>query len=208
MSIKHEWRKSEKSIYLPKSRPEIVDIPKYKFFTIEGAGSPDSDLFTKSIEALYSLSYGVKMGLKKGAQPEGYYDYTVYPLEGIWDINEEAKKVFDGTLNRDDLVFKLMIRQPDFIDVDLFERVRSATEIKKPNDLLRSVHFEEIKEGRSIQMLHVGSFDSEDVSFKIMEDFAEKSGVERVSKVHKEIYLSNPMRVTPDKLKTVLRFSI
>lgn len=203
--MKHEWRKREKSIYLPKAKPELIDVPKYRFLTIEGEGNPNSDSFMDYITALYSLSYGIKMCHKKGIEPEGYFDYTVYPLEGVWDINEEAKKAFDGTINKDDLVFKLMIRQPDFVDSDLVEKIRKE---KKPQELLDKVIFEEIEEGRSIQMLHLGSYDNEPASFEIMEQFAQECGVERVSKIHREIYLSDARKVAAEKLKTVLRFQV
>ena len=98
--MKHEWRKKEKAAYLPKNKPESIKIPAYKFVTIEGEGNPNSDGFPEYIGALYALSYILKMSLKKGIQPEGYYDYTVYPLEGIWDINDEAKKNFKEKIDK------------------------------------------------------------------------------------------------------------
>ncbi len=107
--MKHEWRKKEKEIYLPKNKPVRIKIPEYKFYTIEGRGNPNDDFFPEYIGVLYSLSYAIKMSPKKGMEPEGYYDYTVYPLEGVWDINEEAKKNFNGVLDKDSLIFKLMI---------------------------------------------------------------------------------------------------
>lgn len=206
--MKHEWRKKEKSIYLPKSKPEIIDVQKFKFLTIEGEGNTNSDYFAECIAVLYSLSYGIKMCPKNGIEPDGYFDYTVYPLEGVWDINEEAKKLFAGTINKDDLVFKLMIRQPDFVNVDLVERILKITKEKKPHDLLCSVKFEEINEGKCVQMLHLGSYDNEPATFKIMEEFAVESDVKRLSKVHREIYLSDARKVAPEKLKTVLRFQV
>lgn len=206
--MKHEWRKKEKGIYLPKSKPEIVDVPKFKFLTIEGQGNPNNDYFTECIAALYSLSYGIKMCPKKGIEPDGYFDYTVYPLEGVWDINEDAKKVFAGTIDKDDLVFKLMIRQPDFVNADLVERIRTMTKEKKPQNLLDDVICEDITEGKCVQMLHLGSYDNESVTFKIMEDFAVECGIKRLSKVHREIYLSDARKVVPEKLKTVLRFQV
>lgn len=206
--MKHEWRKKEKELYLPKNKPEIVDVPKFKFLTIEGEGNPNHAFFSKYIESLYTLSYGIKMCPKKGSNPEAYYDYTVYPLEGVWDINDEAKTTFDGTINKDDFVFKLMIRQPNFVTDDLVEEIRTLSNKKKPQELLANVKFEEIQEGRCVQMLHLGSYDNEPETFKVMEDFAEASGVERLSKIHREIYLSDARRVVPEKLKTVLRFKL
>jgi hypothetical protein len=206
--MKNEWRKSEKDIYLPKNKPELIKIPDYKFFTIEGAGNPNDDKFPDYIQVLYSLSYAVKMSPKKGIMPDGYFDYTVYPLEGIWDINEEAKKTFNGTLNKDDLVFKLMIRQPAFVDETFAQQMIELTKQKKPHELLNEVKFENICDGECIQMMHLGSYDNEPESFKQMEDYAQSINKQRRSQVHREIYLSDARKVVPEKLKTVLRFEV
>ena len=206
--MKHEWKKNEKQFYLPKNKPELISIPKFKYFTIDGSGNPNDDFFAEYIGVLYSLSYGIKMSPKKGIEPKGYFDYTVYPLEGVWDINDEAKKSFDGTINKNTLVFKLMIRQPDFVDKDFALQILEQTKKKKPHVLLEQVRFEEIIEGDCIQMLHLGSYDSEPESFKLMEGFAEQENFSRKSKNHREIYLSDARKVPADKLKTVLRFTV
>lgn len=140
--------------------------------------------------------------------PNGYFDYTVYPLEGVWDIKEEARKRFDGRINKDDLVFTLMIRQPDFVDNDFAFRILNETKKGKPHELLGKVKFEEITEGDCIQMLHLGSYDHEPESFSLMEAFADQLHVKRKSKVHKEIYLTDARNTEPGKLKTVLRFKV
>ena len=163
--MKHEWYKKEKEINLPKNKPVRIQIPEFGFFTIEGEGNPNNDFFAEYIGVLYSLSYAIKMSPKKGIEPEGYFDYTVYPLEGVWDISEEAKKTFSGKIDKNDLIFNLMIRQPDFVD-------------------------------------------DEPESFQKMENFAGKENLNRISKVHREIYLSDARKVEPAKLKTVLRFKV
>ena len=207
-TMKHEWRKKEKAIYLPKNTPVVVEIPSFKYFTIEGEGNPNNETFPEYVGVLYSLSYAVKMSRKKGIEPEGYFDYTVYPLEGIWDLKETAKKNFDGKLNKDDLVFKLMIRQPNFVDSDFANRIISILKEKKPHKFLDLVKFEQIKEGKCIQMLHLGSYDDEPESFKIMEDFGSDQGLKRTYQSHKEIYLTDARKTAPEKLKTVLRFQV
>jgi hypothetical protein len=206
--MKHEWKKMEKQFYLPKCKPELICIPTLRFFTIEGAGNPNDDFFSEYIGVLYSLSYGVKMSPRSGMAPNGYFDYTVYPLEGVWDLNEEAKKSYDGNFNKNDLVFKLMIRQPNFVDNSFALQVLEQTKKKKPHKLLNHVKFEEITEGECIQMLHEGSFDSEPESFKLMENYAEQENYKRTCKTHREIYLNDARKVSPDKLKTVLRFCV
>ena len=206
--MKQEWRKHEKDIYLPKQVPVVIDIPEFSFFTIEGEGNPNNEMFGEYIETLYSLSYAVKMSPKKGMAPKGYFDYTVYPLEGVWDLNEKAKQNYTGTFNKDDLVFKLMIRQPSFVSEEYAKEIIDYTKKKKPHNLLDKAIFETINEGKCIQMLHLGSYDDEPVSFKIMEEFADKNNLIRKCKTHREIYLSDARKVEPDKLKTVLRFGV
>ena len=206
--MKHEWRKKEKEIYLPKNKPGKIQIPEYKFFTIKGTGNPNDDYFSEYIRVLYSLSYAVKMSIKKGIEPKGYFDYTVYPLEGVWDINEEAKKKFDGKFDKNDLVFKLMIRQPDFVDEQFAMMILERTKQKKFNVLLDNVKFEKITDGVCVQMMHLGSYDNEPESFKQMEDFAQQQNLTRTSKVHREIYISDARKVAPEILKTVLRFKV
>ena len=208
-SMKHEWRKEEKSVYLPKAKPELIDVSAYKFITVKGEGNPNSSHFKTYIEALYSMSYAIKMNLKKVTpQPKDYRDYTVYPLEGVWDINTEARKNFNGQINKDDLIFTLMIRQPDFVSTNFFEDMLKLTKKKKPNPLLNQLKFETVSEGPCIQMLHIGPYDDEPASFKIMEDFAASRNLTRVSKRHREIYISDFRKVAPEKLKTVLCFKV
>lgn len=205
--MKYEWRKKEKNIYLPKNKPEHIHIPPFKFFTISGAGNPNGEHFPGYIEVLYSLSYAIRMSHKKGLAPEGYYEYTVYPLEGIWDVNEQAKSNH-SEFNKDDLVFKLMIRQPDFVASDFAQQMLELTKEKKPHPLLDQVNFETIEDGNSVQMMHLGPYDDEPASFERMEEFAEENGLVRLSKIHREIYLSDFRKVAPEKLKTVLRFKV
>ena len=206
--MKHEWRKKEKSLYLPKNKPVFIDIPEQNFLIIDGEGNPNSEKFALCIQALYSLSYSIKMNLKKKGDVAGQFDYTVYPLEGIWDLNEEGREKFNGNINKDDLVFRLMIRQPDFVTQEHLNQYREEVKKKKPNPLLDQVVLEKIIDGPSIQMMHIGSFDSEPASFRIMEKFAMEEGYERKEKSHREIYLSDFRKVPEEKLKTVLRFQI
>jgi hypothetical protein len=208
--MKHEWRKKEKQVYIPKAKPEQIEIPEYNFLTISGKGNPNNPEFADYIGALYPICYGIKMGLKKDPILDGYYDYTVYPLEGVWDISDEAKASYtkDSKLNKDDLVFTLMIRQPNFVTKEYALNTIEQVKLKKPNPLFNKVKFENIKEGNCIQMLHIGSYDDEPATFEIMEEFAKNIGLQRESKIHREIYLSDFRKVPTEKLKTVLRFKL
>lgn len=207
--MKYEWRKKEKGVYLPQAKPEVIEVPSYQFVSISGEGNPNDSAFGDYISALYSVSYAIKMTLKKVDHPPlNYVDYTVYPLEGLWDISAEAKKNFTGIINKDDLVFKLMIRQPEFIHPAFFDEMLALTKEKKPQRFLNTLKFERIEDGKCIQMLHVGSYDNEPKSFRLMEAFAKEKGLTRTSKVHREIYLSDFRKVPAEKLKTVLRFKV
>lgn len=206
--MKHEWRKHEKEIYLPKKSPQLIEIPKFKYFMIEGEGNPNGDMFAKHIEVLYLLSYAVRMSYKSEIVPKDYFEYTVYPLEGIWDISDKAKLVYDGTLDKDQLMYKLMIRQPNFVTQEFASDLIKRTKKKKSNELIDRVKFVELEEGRCVQMLHLGSYDNEKDTFDIMEKYCDDNGLVRVSKIHKEIYLSDARKVDKEKLKTVLRFNV
>ncbi len=204
--MKYEWKKIEKELYLPKAIPEVVTIPKQKFFMIKGKGNPNSDFFAEKIGVLYSLAYAVRMMPKQGYVPDGYFEYTVYPLEGLWDLTEAGRAL--QTVNKDELLYTIMIRQPDFIMKDVVEKAYEIVRKKKPHPLLDEVTFEIIEDGLSVQMLHIGSYDNEPQSFKLMNEFIENHNFEKRSLVHREIYLSDARKVQSDRLKTVLRYMI
>jgi len=206
--MKHEWKKFEKNIYLPKNIPEKVTIPAYNFFTIQGEGNPNDDFFGDYISVLYALSYGVKMSPKSGNSPDNYFEYSIYPLEGVWDINDEAKQKPMEKLDKNSLVFNLMIRQPEFVTGEFAAGIIENTKKKKPHPLLDKVKFESIEEGLCIQMLHLGSYDSEPQSFAAMEAYTRSQQLNRKFKTHREIYLSDARKTDPDNLKTVLRFQV
>jgi hypothetical protein len=206
--MKLDWKKEEKIYYLPKEKPELVDVPEFKYFTIGGKGNPNDPSFAEYISILYSLSYAIKMSPRQNCAPPDYVEYTVYPLEGVWDLTEKGKNEYGGTIDKSELLFILMIRQPDFVTENYARETIERTKKKKPNRLLEEVRFERILEGRCIQMLHAGSYDDEPASFKLMEEYARGLHLERAGRQHKEIYLSDPGRVEKDKLKTVLRFKV
>lgn len=206
--MKHEWKKQEKQFYLPKLKPEFIKVPSFNFFSIRGQGNPNNPFFADYIGVLYSLAYAVKMSPKANIAPPNYFEYTVYPLEGIWGITEEAKKKYTGKLDKDSLVFNLMIRQPDFVNKQFATEIIERTKKKKPHPLLERVEFGSIEDGECVQMLHLGSYDNEPESFKQMEQFCLKNNRTRESKIHREIYLSDARKVESSKLKTVLRFKV
>lgn len=204
--MKHEWRKQEKNLYVPKQKPELITVPKQKFFMIKGKGNPNNKEFSEKVGVLYSLAYAIRMMPKQGYTPEGYFEYTVYPLEGIWDLTEEGKKL--DTLNKDELLYTIMIRQPDFVTKEVVDKAFENVRKKKPHPLLDKVTFDTLEDGLSVQMLHVGSYDDEPNSFEQMKAYIEENNLERATLVHREIYLSDARKVESAKLKTVLRYKV
>jgi hypothetical protein len=204
--MKYEWRKQEKNLYLPKQKPEFIEVPEQKFIMIKGQGNPNNEDFAERVGVLYSLAYAIRMMPKQGYTPEGYFEYTVYPLEGVWDLTEEGRKL--NTLNKDELVYTIMIRQPDFVTKEVFQRALENTKKKKSHQLLNEVTFETMEDGPSVQMLHVGSYDSEPESFVLMKEFIANNNLEIVTLIHREIYISDARKVEPEKLKTVLRYRV
>lgn len=203
---KYEWRKTEKAFYLPKEKgPGLIDVPEMKFFAVEGAGSPADEEFQARIGLLYTLSYTIRMMPKSGWTPPDYQEYTVFPLEGVWWMDTDAWT--PGTeLDKTKLKYRLMLRQPWFVTPDVAARAVESARKKVPADLLERASFEAYKDGASVQMLHVGPYDTEPETFAAMNAFMRERGLVRPEHVHREIYLSDPRRVSPDKNRTLLRF--
>lgn len=204
MSAKIDYKKHDKALYLPKGEPVILDVPAMPFVAIEGEGDPNRPEFALETGALFALSYAVKMSYKGSDAPEGYYDYTVYPLEGIWSLVDLTRPATD----KSNLKYKLMIRQPDFLTEEGFRYFVGKTAAKKPNPMLDRLKFITIEDGPSCQMMHTGSYDDETASFERMEAYCEEAGYRRASKLHREIYISDRRRTAPEKLRTVLRFAV
>lgn len=204
--MKHEWKKEEKILYMPKQKPELVTVPKLKFLMIRGKGNPNSEDFAERVAVLYSMAYAIRMMPKQGYTPEGYYEYTVYPLEGIWNLTEEGRKLAE--LDKNELIYTIMIRQPDFVTKEVVHRAFENVRKKKPHALLDDVCFDTLEDGLSVQMLHVGPYDNEPQSFAEMKEFIINNNLEIATLKHREIYLSDARKVEADKLKTVLRYTV
>lgn len=204
--MKYEWKKQEKSMYLPKNQPGIITVPSLNYFTLRGQGNPNSEKFAEEVGVLYAISYAVKMLPKKNMTPAGYFEYSVYPLEGVWDIADEAKGL--EILDKDKLIYTIMIRQPDFVTDDIAQTVIENTQRKKTHPLFDEVKFEHIHEGMCVQMMHLGPYDNEPESFARMEEYCRENGLKRISRIHKEIYISDARKTSPEKLQTVLRFRV
>ncbi|MFZ3070289.1 MAG: GyrI-like domain-containing protein [Anaerolineaceae bacterium] len=204
MSDQNMDKKVYKKLYSPKSVPAFIQVPRMRFVVIEGKGDPNGEEFGIATSALYSFSYAVKMSYKSKSVPQGYYEYKVFPLEGEWDLDDKSKPLTD----KSNYKYRIMIRQPDFLTTELFTRFLQETNKKKPNKYLEKMGFEKIEEGLCCQMLHIGRYDDEPASFERMEAYCSQNGYERSAKTHREVYLNDPRRTDPSKLKTILRYRV
>ena len=204
-ATKYEWRKTEKDFYLAKAAPAVIDVPPMNYFVVDGAGSPADEEFQTVVGLLYTLSYTIRMMPKSGWTPPDYQEYTVFPLEGLWRMDTDAWRP-GSELDKSKLQYRLMIRQPWFVTEEVVERARASALKKVSAELLARASFETMADGLSVQMLHVGPYDTEPETFAAMNSFMQERGLSRPEQVHREIYLSDPRRVAPEKNRTTLRF--
>ena len=201
--MKYEWKKSEKYLYAVKQKPQFIEVPTAYYIMIKGEGNPNEIDFSNRVSALYSLAYGIKMLFKNMKKEElEYSDFTVFPLEGIWEKSD------DEEFDKSKLKYTIMIKQPYFITKEIFELAFEKVKKKKPNELYDEISFDCIESKKAIQILHIGSFDTEIESFEKLDNFASEMNLERSEKLHTEIYLNNKNRTAEDKLKTILRYTV
>lgn len=204
-----DYKKEYKELYVPKAFPVVVDVPDMKFIAIEGSGNPndpDGD-YQKAVGILYSVAYTLKMSYKTEYQIDGFFEYVVPPLEGLW---WSAGANPDDFTNKAAFRWLAMIRVPDFVKGDDVEWAKHEIFRKKGIDSA-SLKFITLKEGLCVQMLHVGPYDTEPATLGVVNRFIETNGyVKDINETrrHHEIYLSDPRKCTPDKLKTVLRIPV
>lgn len=201
--MKYEWKKNEKNLYGVKQKPQLIEIPSAYYIMIKGEGNPNESDFSNRVSALYSLAYGIKMLFKNMEKEElEYSDFTVFPLEGIWEKSD------DEEFDKNKLKYTIMIKQPYFITKEIFDLAFEKVKKKKPNELYDEISFDCIESKKAIQILHIGSFDTEIESFEKLDNFANEMNLERSENIHTEIYLNNKNRTAEDKLKTILRYNV
>lgn len=184
-------------LYAPSAaHPEIVDVPELDFLMVDGSGNPNtSEEFQHAIEALFSLSYGIHFALKKMG-----VESRVRPLEALWWI--EGGDFLDAKPSQ--WRWTAMMLQPEALTPGLFEEVRTETLRKKPSPSLRKVRLAKFAEGPSAQVMHVGPYSAEKPSIVRLRAFIADQGRKPRGK-HHEIYLGDPRRAAPEKLKTAIR---
>ncbi len=208
---KVDYKTKYKDLYLPKTRPSLISVPEMAFFAVNGKGDPNVCAeYKEALEILYGLSFTVKMSKMNGTQPEGYFEYTVPPLEGLWYVEDEK---FDGMniADKDQFQWISMIRQPEFVTKKVFEDAKAALAKKKPGLNLGKARWMTYSEGLCVQIMHMGTYDDEPLSIRKIKAFADENGYAEDfsgSRFHHEIYLSDPRRCAPEKLKTVIRHPV
>lgn len=204
-----DLKKEFKEYYQPKNKPEIVNIPSINYLAVRGSGDPNDETgdYKKALESLYAVAYTLRMSYKTDYKINGFYEYIVPPLEGFW-----WQDGIDGVNYADKTSFNWIsvIRLPDFISgKDIEWAVRTATKKKKTD--CSQVKFLTVNEGLCVQIMHIGPYDNELVTVKLMDDYLAQNGYENdlnSERMHHEIYLSDPRKCLPEKMKTVIRHPI
>lgn len=208
MADKLDYKKEYKDLYLPKQEPMLINVPKMQFIMVNGQGEPGGETYQNAMQALYSLSFTIKMSKMTGMQPEDYFEYVVPPLEGLWWGKQGA---LDFTAPKNTWLWTSMIRQPEFVTPEFFAWAKDECTQKKPEVAVSEARFEIFEEGLCVQIIHIGSYDDELRSMEKLAAFIEDNGLKDASDdVHKhhEIYLSDPRKTAVERLRMVLRVPV
>ncbi len=206
-----DFKKEYREFYLPKGAPEIVTVPELSFVAVRGSGDPNEPdgAYQKALAVLYAVSYTIKMSYKGSRRIEGFFAYVVPPLEGFWQQEGSAGGGIDYA-NKSAFRWISAIRLPDFVTpADFAWAVEEAARKKKLD--CSGAEFLTLEEGLCVQMMHNGPYDSEPASLAVMDAYLAENGYENDlsdTRLHHEIYLSDPRRTAPEKGKTVLRHPI
>ena len=204
-----DFKKEFKEYYAPGKKPTLVTIPSATFLAVTGRGDPnepDGD-YKSAIALLYGVAYTIKMSKLGKTHLPGYFDYVVPPLEGFWRAPTTTGLFVE---DKSSLEWRSVIRTPEFVDANVLRWAREEAARKKDGDFAR-VELFTLEEGLCAQALHVGSYDDEPTTIAAIREFAQAQGYAfdlDGEQRHHEIYLSDPRRVAPEKLKTIIRIPI
>ena len=204
-----DYKKEYKEFYLPPKTPELIDIPSMNFAAVRGKGNPNEEdgEYKSSIGLLYGIAFTIKMSRLGSRKIEGYFEYVVPPLEGLWwqkgvsGIDYSKKETFEWIS---------MIRLPDFVTKEDFDWAVTEATKRKGLDFSRTEFFT-YREGLCVQCMHVGPYDAEPATIEKMDAYAAERGYAvdiGASRFHHEIYLGDPRRCDETKLKTVIRHPV
>ena len=204
-----DYKREFKEYYLPPKKPGIVEVPRMSFVAVRGAGDPNDEngQYKEALELLYGISFTIKMSPKAGHDIDGYFAYVVPPLEGFWWIDGLAGMDFS---RKADLSWISCIRLPEFVAPEVFDWAKAEATRKKKRDF-SAVELLSVAEGLCVQCMHLGPYDDEPATVEAMHAHAAAQGYVpdfEGGRLHHEIYLSDPRRSAPEKLRTVVRHPI
>ncbi len=204
-----DYKKEYKEFYMPKNKPEIVDVPEMNFIAVRGKGDPNEEggAYKAAIGLLYGIAFTIKMSKKGSHKIDGYFDYVVPPLEGFWWQEDTTGVDYS---RKEDFCWISVIRLPDFVAEEDFRWAIEEAGRKKQQDYSK-VKFLTIKEGLCVQCMHIGAYDDEPATIALMDRFLQENGYVNdfsEKRMHHEIYLSDARRVAPERLKTVIRHPV
>ena len=216
---KLDYKKAYPDLYLPKTKPSVIDVPAMGFIMVAGKGDPNEENgeYQRAVGILYGLAFTIKMSKLSSSQPDGYFDYVVPPLEGLWWNEGEP---FNGITVNDKSAFSWisMIRQPEFVTPEVFAWAADEASRKKPELDMSLARFETWHEGLCAQVMHKGPYDDEPATIIALDRFIEEQGYASdfsddqeafpIARRHHEIYLGDPRRSKPENMKTVIRHPI
>lgn len=204
-----DFKKEYKEFYLPKSQPQIVDVPPMRYIAVRGQGDPNAEggAYQQAVSVLYAVAYTLKMSYKTDHKIAGFFEYVVPPLEGFWWQEDTTGVDYS---RKSDFNWLSVIRLPDFVTTDDFRwAVETATRKKKLD--CSAAEFLTIDEGLCVQIMHIGPYDDEPKSVALMDEYLVEHGYVNditAKRLHHEIYLSDPRKTPPEKWKTVIRHPI
>ncbi len=197
--MKVDLKKTLKDLYSPSAKtPQTVSVPEMSFLMVDGHGDPNtSPEYAAAVQTLYTLSYTLKFMVKKA----GAADYAVMPLEGLWWSNDMTDFLTGNKSNWD---WTAIMMQPEYVNTALFEQALVEVKKKKPAPVLAPARFAAFNEGPSAQIMYFGPYADEGPTIARLHQFITDSGHKLRGK-HHEIYLGNPQRTAPEKLRTIVR---
>ena len=210
-----DYKKEYREFYLPKKRPELITVPPMNFAAVRGKGDPNEEdgAYKQAVGLLYGAAYTIKMSKYLEHRIEGYFDFVVPPLEGLWW--QRGVRGVDYS-HKEEFEWISMIRLPEFVTEEEFLWAKGAAAAKKKADF-SGVEFFTYEEGLCVQCMHVGPYDDEPATVGAMDAFAEEQGYVadmsdmgglNGSRFHHEIYLSDVRKCRPENLKTVIRHPV
>lgn len=204
-----DFKKEFKEFYLPKDRPEIVTVPEMNYIAVQGRGDPNQEggAYKTAVGLLFGLAYTIKMSKKGDHAIPGYFDFVVPPLEGLWWQEDGS---VPNLTQKQSFQWIALLRLPEFVTPAELDWARAEARAKKKSDF-SPVEFFSYHEGLCVQCMHQGPYDSEPATMAAMLDFAQGNGYVpdySESRLHHELYLSDPNKCAPERLRTILRLPV